>query len=167
MECVSRELNQRWYRLTGQWPEYEHELQNNTDLMLILMYGILMNVCRCFTTFRTESLWKMDCTSLRIGCASKKGFLLLFITLLSLILCSATAKMNCYYFRILWDCMCVRTFFYTREMVIVESWGSAWWTFISSTVEHCKIERKGTALCFSFHRTATNLVISFVQIHSV
>lgn len=102
-----------------------------TDLMLILMYGILMNVCRCFNILPVHlSKWIAHCK--RIGCAFRKRvciFSLLYCRSLLHSQChSASAKMNCYYFRILWNryvcsTCCICRFF---QMVIRLSWGSAW-----------------------------------------
>lgn len=134
----------RWCEAAEREREREYEFTSSvytTDLMLILMYGILMNVCCCFNTMQSFK-WRNRTVFLHPHCSvlchttrienaktagARKGLdALLFITLT---LCPA--KMNCYYFRILWNCM---RWFFLLSMLLFLKWQS-WVQHIHTLLE--------------------------------
>lgn len=70
---------------------------------------------------------QMDCISKRIGCAAEKGS----ASFHYFTPCHTVAKMNCYYFRILWDCVLLLIFFLLSNDYRLVFWRNAWiqWLF--------------------------------------
>lgn len=91
---------------SGQWPAFGcrwvwGNVVYTTDLMLILMYGILMNVCCCFNSILNLSKWILQWIDSGVGCNGQQKRVRCFFSLLLLV--ELATKMNCYYFRILWQ----------------------------------------------------------------